>query len=110
MNKYELLAVEEIEMTCECCKKQHIGKAYTFRNCDTLDIIRVGSTCASKLIGKKTVETLKAAKRNQITEKYQAIISKAHKDAYNGTISYDSKDAIIKKALAQENAEKHFYK
>jgi hypothetical protein len=80
MNKYQLLGIEEVEMTCEFCNKQHIGKAYTFRNSETGDVVRYGSTCAKKALGltASKLDSMKASIKAQITFKYQDLISNAN--------------------------------
>jgi hypothetical protein len=80
MNRYKLLGIEEIEMTCEFCKKQHIGKAYTFIDCESGHTVRYGSTCAKKALGltASKLDSMKAQFRNDIVAHYQDLISKAN--------------------------------
>jgi len=73
----KFLGIEEIEMVCQFCNKKEIGKAFTFLDLDTLNIVRFGSQCAKKALGFSTNARMGKKIRADIEATFQEDCNKA---------------------------------
>ena len=73
----KFLGIEEIEMVCQFCNKKEIGRAFTFIDLDTLNIVRFGSQCAKKALGFSTNAKMGKKLRADIEATFQDDCSKA---------------------------------
>ncbi len=73
------LGIEEVEMVCQFCNKKEIGRAFTFRDLETGDIIRFGSQCAKKALGFSTSSKMGKKLRADIESTFQSECNEARK-------------------------------
>jgi hypothetical protein len=90
IRRYEMnlmfMGIEECEMVCEFCNKKEIGRAFVFRNMETLDYVRYGSQCARKALGFSSNAKLGKKIRQDIEARFQEECNKARRngDFMNG--------------------------
>ena len=94
----KFLGIEEIEMVCQFCGKKEIGKAFTFLDLETGNIVRYGSQCAKKALGFSTSSKIAKKIMSDIESTFQTDCIEARK---NGSFSMET---VAKLAVKKQKA------
>ena len=80
-NKWIALGIEEATQPCGRCGKRHLARLVALEHEDSGEIVRVGTTCAAKLLGSRQAASATFSRANIL----QSLIDKLRADGIERT-------------------------